>query len=113
MDQCSRGRRGKPGAGSGDFAPENRTYRRYSLQLDKDFLFGPFQSVHTGAAWYGGRRLDRFSMYQFGLFDEWRMHGVPSAGIRFPELLMLRASYSFNIFDIYRMDLFARPREGT
>ena len=54
----------------------------------KDFLFGPFQSVHVGAAWYGGARLDRFSMYQFGLFDEVRMHGVPAAGIRFPELAL-------------------------
>ena len=96
----------------GDFAPENRTYHRYSLQADKDFLFGPFQSIHAGAAWYGGRRLDRFSMYQFGLFDEWRMHGVPSAGIRFPELLMLRASYSLSIFDVYRLDLFADHARG-
>jgi len=80
--------------------------------MDKDFLFGPFQSIHAGAAWYGGRRLDRFSMYQFGLFDEWRMHGVPSAGIRFPELLMLRASYSLNIFDVYRLDLFLDHARG-
>jgi hypothetical protein len=96
----------------GDFNPEDRTYERYTLQMDKDFLFGPFQSIHAGAAWYGGRRLDRFSMYQFGLFDEWRMHGVPSAGIRFPELLMLRASYSLNIFDVYRLDLFLDHARG-
>jgi hypothetical protein len=96
----------------GDFTAENRNYHRYQVKADKSFLFGPFQSFHAGGAWYGGRRLDRFSMYQFGLFDEWRMHGVPSAGIRFPELVMLQASYSINIFDVYRLDLFADHARG-
>ena len=45
-------------------------------------------------------------MYQFGLFDEVRMHGVPAGGVRFPELVLGRVSYSFNVFDIYRLDLF-------
>ena len=53
-------------------------------------------------------------MYQFGLFDATRMHGVPSA-VRFAELAMFRGSYSFNLFDQYRLDLFldqARGREA-
>ena len=33
------------------------------------------------------------------------MHGVPSA-VRFGELAMVRGSYSFNLFDQYRIDLF-------
>ena len=51
-------------------------------------------------------------MYQFGLFDEVRMHGVPAAGIRFPELVMLRGSYSFNVFNTYRLDLFLDQARG-
>ena len=101
-----------PWGGAGDFSPDQQTYRRHSLGAAKDFLFGPFQSVHIGAAWYGGARLDRFSMYQFGLFDEVRMHGVPAAGIRFPELVLFRGSYSFNIFGIYRLDLFVDHARG-
>jgi hypothetical protein len=96
----------------GDFEPGEDTYRRYSIGGGKDFLFGPFQSVHVGAGWYGGARLDRFSSYQFGLFDELRMHGVPAAGIRFPELALLRGSYSFNVFGIYRLDLFLDHARG-
>jgi hypothetical protein len=92
--------------GVGDFRPTDQTYRRYSIGLAKDFLLGPFQTVHAGATWHGGARLDRFSMYQFGLFDEVRMHGVPTAGVRFPELVLLRGSYSFNVFRLYRLDLF-------
>jgi hypothetical protein len=44
-------------------------------------------------------------MYQFGMFDATRMHGVPSA-VRFSELAMFRGSYSFNLFDQYRLDVF-------
>ena len=51
-------------------------------------------------------------MYQFGLFDELRMHGVPSAGIRFPELALARGSYSFNILGVYRLDLFLDYARG-
>src|SRR5207344_2555966 len=60
-----------------DLRSDGKTYRRYSVAGGKDFLFGPFQSVHVGGAWYGGAHLDRFSLYQFGLFSELRMHGVP------------------------------------
>jgi hypothetical protein len=90
----------------GDYSESHKTYRRYGVGLSKDFLIGPFQTIHAGAAWYGGERLDRFSMFQFGLFDELRMHGVPAAGIRFPELALVRGAYSFNVFEVYRLDLF-------
>jgi hypothetical protein len=101
-----------PWGGAGDFLPEARTYRRHSITAAKDFLLGPFQSIHVGTAWYGGARLDRFSMYQFGLFDEVRMHGVPAAGIRFGELVMTRGSYSLNMFNAYRLDLFVDHARG-
>jgi hypothetical protein len=90
----------------GQFDPATDSYRRYSATVSKDFFLTTFQTLRASVAWYGGRQLDRFSMYQFGLFDEVRMHGVPAAGVRFPELILARAAYSFNIFDIYRVDLF-------
>jgi hypothetical protein len=98
------------GTGEG-FDPSQRTYQKYSASLSKDFFFG-LQKVHLNAAYYGGRRLDRFSMYQFGFFDENRIHGVPSAGVRFGELAMLRGGYSFNLFDLYRIDLFLEQAIG-
>jgi hypothetical protein len=92
-------------AGSG-FDPSQRSYRRYTLSLSKDFHLDAFQRIHLNGAWFGGERLDRFSMYQFGLFDETRMHGVPGAGVRFPELALARTSYSFNVVEQYRLDAF-------
>jgi len=89
----------------GGFNAEDRTYTKYDLGLSKDFTFATFHTIHLGATYFGGERLDRFSEYQFGLFDATRMHGVPSA-VRFGELGMFRGSYSFNLFDQYRLDLF-------
>jgi hypothetical protein len=87
-------------------------YAKYSLGLSKDVYVGPFQKIHLNAAYFGGRRLDRFTQYQFGLFDDTRMHGVPSAGVRFGELVMARGSYAFNVFDQYRLELFLDHARG-
>jgi hypothetical protein len=46
------------------------------------------------------------------LFDDTRIHGVPSSGVRFAELAMARGTYSFNIFDQYRFDLFLEHAWG-
>lgn len=83
-----------------------RTYLKYAAHVSKDFFLSTFQKVHLNAAYFGGRRLDRFSRYQFGLFDDTRIHGVPGSGVRFDDLGMVRGSYSFNIFEQYRLDLF-------
>ncbi len=95
-----------------DFDPSARSYTKYSLGLSKDFYFKAFNKVHLNAAYYGGEREDRFSMYRFGLFDETRMRGVPSAGLRFSELGMIRAAYSFNILNLYRFALYVDHAEG-
>jgi hypothetical protein len=93
-----------PQVGS-SFDPAAKDYTHYDAGVSKDFIFSTFNTIHLNGAYFGGERLDRFSMYQFGLFDATRMHGVPSA-VRFGELAMLRGSYSFNLFDQYRFDLF-------
>jgi len=89
-----------------DFDPAARSYTKYNLGVNKDFFFRTFHKIHLNTAYYGGQREDRFSMYRFGLFDETRMRGVPSAGLRFSELGMLRALYSFNLFDLYRLAVY-------
>jgi hypothetical protein len=105
-----------PWSQDGGFDASAQTYSKYDLGLSKDFNFATFHTIHLNGTYFGGQRLDRFSDYQFGLFDATRMHGVPSA-VRFGELGMFRGSYSFNIFDQYRLDLFfdyagGRDRQG-
>jgi hypothetical protein len=87
-------------------ATTSRTYEKYQVNVSRDFYLSAFQKLHLNTAWFGGRRLDRFAKYQFGLFDDTRIHGVPASGVRFGELRMVRGSYSLNIFEQYRLDLF-------
>ena len=93
------------------FDDSARTYTKYDVGLSKDFIFRTFHTIHFNGTYFGGERLDRFSEYQFGMFDATRMHGVPSA-VRFSDLAMFRGSYSFNLFDIYRLDLFIDHARG-
>jgi hypothetical protein len=84
---------------------DQRQYLKYQANLSKDFFAG-IHKFRVNLAYFGGRHLDRFSMYQFGLFDETRIHGVPTGGVRFPELAMVRGTYSLNVLELYRLDLF-------
>jgi hypothetical protein len=114
----------RPWGAAGTLVVSPRTYEKYSLSVTKEYFLSVFSKVRVNAAYFGGRRLDRFSQYQFGLFDETRIHGVPSSGVRFGELAMVRGSYSFNVFEQYRFDVFlesavgrdrdsSRPAEGV
>jgi hypothetical protein len=90
-----------------DYDPATRTYTKYDVGLSKDFHFKPIHTIRLNGNYYGGQRLDRFSMYRFGLFDPTRMRGIPAAGVRFSEVGMVRASYSFNLLNRYRLALYA------
>jgi MucB/RseB N-terminal domain len=100
-----------PWSQSNGFDAGDRTFTKYDVGLSKDFTFATFHNIHLNGSYFGGQRLDRFSLYQFGMFDATRMHGVPAA-VRFGELGMFRGSYSFNLFDIYRLDLFLDHARG-
>jgi len=88
------------------------TYDTFSLNLSKDWYLGLFQKIHVNGAFFGGDRLDRFAQYQFGMFDDTKIHGVPSSGVRYGELTMARGSYSFNLFEQYRFDVFLEHAIG-
>jgi len=83
-----------------------QTYQKYQAGLSRDIYLNPFHKIHLNAAWFGGHDLDRFVKYQFGLFDDTRIHGVPASGVRYGEIAMMRGSYSINVLEQYRFDLF-------
>jgi hypothetical protein len=91
---------------------EQPTYAKYTASISRDWYFRAIHKIHLNGAWFGGQRLDRFSKYQFGMFDDTRIHGVPASGLRFQELTMARGSYSFNLLDLYRLDLFLEQAWG-
>lgn len=88
------------------FDPDTESYLKYRVVFGKDFFFKTFHKIHVDAGYFGGDRLDRFTSYQFGLFDETRVRGVPSTAVRFKELILARSSYSFNVFDQFRFEVF-------
>ena len=73
---------------------------------------GLFQKLHLNGGYFGGDNLDRFSRYQFGLFDDTRIHGVPASGVRFDDLAMARGTYTFDLLQLYRFDLFLEQAWG-
>ena len=95
-----------PAVEAGADAAYPRTYTKYSGGLSRDFYPSSFQKIHLNGQWFGGQDLDRFGKYQFGMFDDTRVHGVPASGVRYGELAMLRGSYSLDIFEQYRVDIF-------
>jgi hypothetical protein len=97
---------------AGGLAGGSGRYAKYTASVSKDVYFKVFHKIHLNGAWFGGSHLDRFTRYQFGLFDDTKMHGVPASGIRFADLVMIRGSYSFNLLDQYRLDLFLEHAAG-
>jgi hypothetical protein len=87
-------------------------YVKYSAALSRDVYLNPFQKLHFNGSWFGSSDADRFGQYQFGMFDDTRIHGVPASGVRFGELAMVRGTYSVNIFEQYRLDLFLEHAWG-
>ncbi|MEO7790176.1 MAG: hypothetical protein ABIX28_11455 [Vicinamibacterales bacterium] len=100
---------GVPGQTAAGLEP---SYAKYTASLSRDVYFNLFHKIHLNGAWFGGRDLDRFAKYQFGMFDDTRIHGVPASGVRFQEVALARGSYSFNIFEQYRLDLFLERAWG-
>jgi hypothetical protein len=94
------------------FRPATRSYTKYNVGLSKDFYFRGSTGFTSTLPTTAATAHHRFSMYRFGLFDETRMRGIPTAGVRFSELGMARASYSFNLFDLYRLALYVDHATG-
>ncbi len=101
----------KPWGEAGDYDAKQREYWKYQANLSKEFFAG-LHTFRFNLGYFGGKDLDRFSSYQFGMYDETRIHGVPAAGVRFPELAMLRGQYSFDLLGMYRLDFFAEQALG-
>ena len=86
---------GTPASPAPRLSDGSDSYTKYTASLSRDFYFNVFHKIHLNGAWFGGRDLDRFAKYQFGMFDDTRIHGVPASGVRFRRASALpRGSYS-------------------
>ncbi|MBW1883646.1 MAG: hypothetical protein JRJ58_08975 [Deltaproteobacteria bacterium] len=88
------------------FDPETQSYAKYGLSFSKSFFLSPLQKIQIGTAYFDGNDLDRFTMYQTGLFSSTQVRGVPAGGVRFDKLAIARAAYAFNAFDQVGFDIY-------
>jgi hypothetical protein len=73
----------------------------------KEWYFENFQKLRAEVNVMGGADLDRFSKFQFSLFGNDRLSGFAGTGVRFDEGLIGRVGYSFNLFEVIKLDALA------
>jgi len=86
-------------------APEvEPSFRLWGIDAFKEWYLPHFQKVRAEVNYLDGADLDRFSQYQFSLFGNDRLGGFAGTGVRFDRGLIGRAGYSFNLFEVVRLD---------
>jgi hypothetical protein len=80
------------------------SFARWGIGGFKEWYLTSFQKARLDVNLLGGTSLDRFSRYQFSFFGDDRLFGFSGSGVRFDEGAIARAGYSFNVFEIVRLD---------
>lgn len=90
---------------AGDYDPAHATLQRYGATLSRSFAVTAQATARVEAAVMAGTRLDRFSRYSFGTFDN-RLRGYPSALIRYDRGGVLRGAVAWPVTKFARLDAF-------
>jgi hypothetical protein len=91
---------------SSDFDPDQNSYVRWRLLLVKDFFLTKFRRLHLSAGYFDGMRLDRFSDFQFGFFNELKLHGFKSGSVRAERAWTLNTSFGYSFGEAFRLEAF-------
>ena len=93
-------------AESGEYRPSQRDFQRYGGSIARSVILSPTLIARGEVTLTGGHDLDRFSQYSFGTFDN-RLHGYPSALIRYDRGATLRSTLAWSPGRLLRLDGFA------
>jgi hypothetical protein len=93
------------GTPDGEYGTQHRDFQRYGASTSRAVVVTPSVIARLEAAWMSGRDLDRFSRYAFGSFDN-RLHGYPSALIRYDRGAVLRSAITWTAGRFVRFDAF-------
>jgi hypothetical protein len=83
-----------------------RVFERYGATLARSIVWSPRSVAHVEMAWMSGRRLDRFSQFTFGTFDN-PLRGYPSVSIRYNTGAAVRSVATWTPRAHVRLDGFA------
>ena len=89
-----------------EYSPSQQTYYKYAFSISKDQYFPGFRKLHLEFNYLDGRRLDRFSKYEFGPFSGNTLHGFKSGSLRTEQAFIFNVSYGLNIENIIRFEGF-------
>ena len=92
-------------AESGEYRPSQRDFQRYGGSIARSVILSPTLIARGEVTLTGGHDLDRFSQYSFGTFDN-RLHGYPSALIRYDRGATLRSTLAWSPGRLLRLDGF-------
>ncbi len=92
-------------AGNPDSRPEARGFERGGAGAARSFVLGPRVAARVDVAAMAGRDLDRFSRFTFDGLEN-RLHGSPSAAVRFDRGVVLRSALSATATRAVRGDVF-------
>jgi hypothetical protein len=92
-------------ASAEDAAPEP-SFQRFGASVLRTASVSPRITTRVEGSIVGGRHLDRFSRISFGTFDN-RLHGYPSALIRYDKGAVIRTALSWTAARAVRVDGFA------
>jgi hypothetical protein len=90
---------------TGDYDPSQATLHRYGALVSRSIAVSSTVTARIEAAVMSGARLDRFSRYAFGTFDN-RLRGYPSALIRYDRGGVVRAALAWPVTKRARLDGF-------
>jgi len=91
--------------GNPDSSPDARGYERGGAGATRSFVLGPRVAARVDLAAMAGRGLDRFSRFTFDGLEN-RLHGSPSATVRFDRGVVWRSALSATATRAVRGDLF-------
>jgi hypothetical protein len=83
-----------------------QTFERYGATLARSVVWSPRSVAHVEMAWMTGRRLDRFSEFTFGTFDN-PLRGYPGVSIRYTTGAAVRSVATWTPTAHVRLDGFA------
>ncbi|MGE5814310.1 MAG: hypothetical protein ACM36C_07480 [Acidobacteriota bacterium] len=76
---------------SAEYHEADRTFQRAGVNASRPWVLGPRLLARVEGAWMLGSDLDRFSRYAFDSFEN-RLHGYPSASVRYDRGAVLRTA---------------------
>ena len=82
-----------------------RVFDRFGATLTRSIVWSPRAVAHVETAWMTGRRLDRFSQFAFGSFDN-PLRGYPSVSIRYNSGAVVRSVATWTPAAHVRLDGF-------